>query len=40
MDSDETTCDRPDNPYTMSSALAHRPNGVRLDYVMYRANAG
>jgi len=36
----EMTCDRPDNPYTVSSTLAQRPNGARLDYVMYRANAG
>jgi len=41
MEDNETTCDRPDNPYTISSplVLAH-PNGVRLDYIMYRANAG
>jgi len=39
-DDNEATCDRPDNPYTVSSALAQHPNGVRLDYVMYRANAG
>jgi len=36
----ETTCDRPDNPYTTSSALARQPHGIRLDYIMYRANAG
>jgi len=36
----EMTCDRPDNPYTVSSALARYPNGVRLDYIMFRANAG
>jgi len=36
----ETTCDRPDNPYTVSAVLARQPNGVRLDYIMYRANAG
>jgi len=34
------TCDRPDNPYTVPSALVQNPNGVRLDYIMYRANAG
>jgi len=39
-DDNETTCDRPDNPYTLSSVLARQPNGVRLDYIMYRANAG
>ena len=36
----EMTCDRPDNAYTVSSALARHPSGIRLDYVMYRANAG
>jgi len=36
----ETTCDRPDNPYTVPSVLAQQPHGVRLDYIMYRANAG
>lgn len=39
-DDNETTCDRPDNPYTVSSAPAQHPNGIRLDYIMYRANAG
>jgi len=36
----EMTCDRPDNPYTTLSALARQPHGIRLDYIMYRANAG
>lgn len=36
----EMTCDRPDNPYTVPSALVQNPDGVRLDYIMYRANAG
>jgi len=36
----ETTCDRPDNPYAASSSLAQHPDGMRLDYIMYRANAG
>jgi sphingomyelin phosphodiesterase 2 len=37
---EEMTCDRPDNPYTALSALRTHPNGIRLDYIMFRQNAG
>ena len=40
MEDNETTCDRPDNLYTTSSAHARSPVGERLDYLMFRANAG
>jgi sphingomyelin phosphodiesterase 2 len=39
-DSEEMTCDRPDNPYTSPHSLKFRPNGTRLDYIMFRPNAG
>ena len=37
---EETTCDRPDNPYTTQQSLKLRPKGIRLDYIMYRENGG
>ena len=37
---EETTCDRPDNPYTSPIALKKTPKGVQLDYIMFRSNSG
>jgi len=34
------TCDTPDNYFTPANVTAQLPNGQRIDYVFYRANAG
>ena len=35
-----TTCDRPDNIYHSPAWVARNPDGLRLDYLFYRANSG
>ncbi|KAI0232721.1 putative neutral sphingomyelinase [Lamellibrachia satsuma] len=39
-ETDGTTCERPDNPFSSPSFVKTHPIGIRLDYILYRSNAG
>ena len=39
-ETDGTTCERPDNPFSSPSFVKTHPIGIRLDYILYRNNAG